>query len=88
MGKKEMVTVKTWEDFRETGLLLIINQVLHIFGWAIVLEVTEANEVVECYPARGRFRGFDNKSTEKAYIKISQYMNDNVDKLLEEATNG
>lgn len=34
-----MVTKKEWIEFRSTGLLLIINQILHIFGWVIVYEM-------------------------------------------------
>jgi len=32
---------------------------LHVFGWAIVFERTET-ETVNVYPARVKFRGFDN----------------------------
>ena len=34
-----MITEKSWEEFKGTGLLLIVNQILHIFGWAIVAEI-------------------------------------------------
>jgi len=79
-----MVKRKNWEDFRKTGLLLIINQTLHIFGWALVYEI-ENEVVVNVYPARVKFIGFDEKSTEDAYKKISQYMEDNATELNEEA---
>lgn len=79
-----MITKKTWEEFRETGLLLIINQILHIFGWAIVVEI-DGEKVVSCYPARVQFRGFNDSSVEKAYLKVSEYMKSNCDVLLEEA---
>ena len=81
-----MITRKSWAEFRATGLLLIINQFLHIFGWAIVVEVEKENgEIVNCYPARCKFRGFDEKSTEQAYKEISKYMDDNSEDLLNEA---
>ena len=84
-----MVTKMGWEDMRNAGLLLIVNQILHIFGWAIVLSIDEdTGKVVEAYPARVKFRGFDNKSTEEAYIKISEYMNENAAELLSEAKDG
>ena len=38
-NKKEPVTKKTWTEFREIGLLWFINTILHMFGWAIVVEV-------------------------------------------------
>lgn len=86
-----MIDKKTWQEFRDTGLLLIINQFLHIFGWAIVVDYKEYDKnidsgiVKEVYPARVKFRGFDEKSTEESYIKISKYMNENSEKLLRES---
>lgn len=81
-----MVTPKNWNEFRKTGLALIINQFLHIFGWAIVFEVNEeTGEVTSCYPARVKFRGFDERTTEEAYRNVSQYMEDNAKELNEEA---
>ena len=91
-GILKMVTKKNWNEFRKTGLLLLVNQFLHIFGWAIVVDYdkdydkeTDDGTVLSVYPARVKFRGFDNKSTEKAYQKISQYMVDESTALLDEA---
>ncbi|MFZ7166529.1 MAG: hypothetical protein ACO1G5_03185 [Bacteroidota bacterium] len=78
-----MVNKKDWNEFRNTGLVLIINQILHIFGWAIVFEV-ENNEVKNVYPARVKFRGFDNDSTDEAYRKVSKYLKDNSEELYKE----
>jgi hypothetical protein len=85
-----VITKKSWEEFRETGLLLIVNQFLHIFGWAIVFDFEkdehgQIKELKEVYPARVTFRGFSNKSTEANYKKVSQYMKDNAEELLKEA---
>jgi uncharacterized protein YfbU (UPF0304 family) len=79
-----MVTKKEWSEFRSTGLVLIINQILHIFGWALVFEI-ENDEIQNVYPARVKFRGFDNKSTDEAYKKLSQFMVDNATELNDEA---
>lgn len=80
-----MVTRKTWEEFRNTGLLLYINQVLHIFGWSIVMEQCEVdNSIVDVYPARVKFRGFDNKSVTKSYKKITTYLKNNIQELSDE----
>lgn len=84
-----MITRMDWNDLRDAGLLLIVNQILHIFGWAIVISIDEdTGKAVEAYPARVKFRGFDNKSTEEAYIKVSEYMNKNAADLLAEAKDG
>jgi hypothetical protein len=79
-----MVTKKEWSEFRGTGLVLIINQILHIFGWALVFEI-ENDEIKNVYPARVKFRVFDNESTDEAYKKISEYMKDNASELSDEA---
>lgn len=72
-----MVTKKDWSEFRNTGLVLIINQILHIFGWAIVFEI-ENDVVKNVYPARVKFRGFDNEDATEAYKKVSKFMEDNA----------
>jgi hypothetical protein len=84
IDNSEMVSKKSWENFRETGLLLFINQILHVFGWAVVIEM-DKNKIINCYPARVKFRGFDNKDTGESYIKISEYLKSNIDELLNEA---
>ena len=79
-----MLIEKTWKEFQDTGLTLIINQILHIFGWAIVYEVND-REIVRCYPARTNFRGFDGRCVSDSYVKISHWMKNNADDLLKEA---
>ena len=81
---KKQVERKSWDEFRTTGLVLIINQVLHVFGWALVFEVNKEGEVEKCYPARVTFRGFDNKDTDDAYEKVTEYMKNNSNELHEE----
>lgn len=83
--QKEWVTPKTWTEFRSTGLLLFINQIMHAFGWAFVVEVDKASgEVTKCYPARVKFRGFDEKSQEEEHIKIADYLAKEAPKFPEE----
>ncbi len=82
---EKIVERKTWKEFRETGLLLIINQILHIFGWAIVINILdEDGSIVEVYPARVKFRGFKEKNVEEAYKKITNYMENMVSELQED----
>lgn len=79
------ITNKTWEEFRESGLLWWVNRLLHTFGWALVIEVdTEGpleGEIRRVYPARVKFRGFGNESEERGFKRISQYMVDNAEEL-------
>lgn len=79
-----MISKKSWQEFRETGLLLFINQILHVFGWALVIEIEDDN-IREVYPARVKFRGFDNSNVSEAYSKISKYMAENANELQDEA---
>lgn len=77
-----MVDKRTWKEFRESGFLWWINMILHTFGWAIVVEVdTETKEITAAYPARVKFRGFDNQNNTEGYIKVSEYMKENADQL-------
>ena len=85
-----MLEKKTWVEFQHTGLLLIINQFLHIFGWAITIVCDSDNdgnvtEVVEAYPARTKFRGFAPDNVTEAYRKVTKYLKTNIDQLEEEA---
>lgn len=83
---KASVIRKSWSEFRKTGLFLMVNQFLHIFGWAIVLEINQdTEEVTACYPARVTFRGFDEEDVTDAYKGVSAYLKDNIDEINEEA---
>lgn len=79
-----MVKKKTWQEFRKTGLLWFINTILHVFGWAIVVEV-EKGEITGAYPARVRFRGFDEVSNTTGYQNVARYMKEEADQLIKEA---
>lgn len=82
-----MVTRKSWEEFRKSGLLWWINMLLHTFGWAIVVEIAEDNtdKITNVYPARVKYRGFSEPNNTKGYIQVSKYMKSNCEELLKEA---
>ena len=81
-----MVSKKNWSEFRNTGLLLFINQILHVFGWAIVIEFEDDSDtIIDVYPARVKYRGFQEKLVSKSYKNISKYLRDNSDTLYKEA---
>ena len=54
VAEKEMIEIKSWEEFRGTGLLWFINMILQMFGWSIVVEVNSEQEhkVFDAYPVR------------------------------------
>jgi hypothetical protein len=76
----EMVTEKTWDEFRATGLGWWINNMLHLFGWSLVY-VIEEGKTVRCFPARVKYRGFDERSQEDGFIRVTQYMVDTAEEL-------
>lgn len=80
-----MVNKRTWSEFRETGLLWFANSILHMFGWAIVVEMNDNGEITNACPARVKFRGFSEDRNTKGYIQVSKYLKENIDELLEEA---
>lgn len=82
---EKMVEKKTWQEFRDTGLMWWANRILHTFGWAIVVIVEEDGSISDCYPARVKFRGFDEKAESEGFIKTAQFLSDNAATLLEEA---
>lgn len=79
-----MVNRKTWQEFKDTGMLWFANMILHVFGWSIVCEIEEG-KVINAYPARVKFRGFTEQINSDGYIKLSQYMSDNAETLLKES---
>ncbi|MDR3595114.1 hypothetical protein [Clostridium sp.] len=73
------------KEFRDSGLLWWINTLLHTFGWAIVYEINDENEAINMYPARVKFRGFDEKSNDEGYQKVSKYLLENIEQIEKES---
>ena len=80
-----MVNEKSWKEFRESGLLWWINMLLHTFGWAIAFNVEDNGDITDVYPARVKFRGFDNENNTDGYIKVSEYLSQNIESLVRES---
>lgn len=80
-----MIKKRTWEEFKNAGLLWWINMMLHTFGWAITVDVDNDGNITNAYPSRVKFRGFNEESNTKGYIKVSEYLNNNIEQLLKES---
>ena len=80
-----MVERKDWKEFKEAGFLWFINSTLHLFGWAIVVVKSEDGQITDAYPARVKFRGFSERVNSKGYVRVTEYLRENADALLEEA---
>jgi hypothetical protein len=76
-----MIEQKSWESFRNAGLLWFINQTLHLFGWALVYNP----DTKDVYPARVKFRGFPEEVNSSGYIKLSEYLKSNAEELVKES---
>lgn len=79
-----MIERKTWEEFRDCKLLWWVNRLLHTFGWAIVVNIKKSGKIGEVYPARVKFRGFDEKNETEGFIGLTQHLQQNVDELVAE----
>jgi hypothetical protein len=80
-----MINKKSWTEFQEAGMLWFANRILHMFGWAIILEKEDDGSVSNVYPARVKFRGFGANVETENFIKVSKFMADNAPELLKEA---
>lgn len=80
---KDMIVKKDWNEFRDIGLLWFINRLLHLFGWAICVDYEDVEKKIikEVYPARCKFRGFEEKDETEGFIKVTQYLKDNINEL-------
>ena len=78
----KMAEKRAWEEFREAGMLWFVNRFLHLFGWAIAVEIDpKTKEVTEAYPVRCKFRGFSEASEEKGFEKVTDFLVKNIDEL-------
>lgn len=80
-----MVERKSWKEFQDAKLLWWVNRILHAFGWAIVIGINEQGEINDVYPARVRFRGFDEKTEMDGFIGLTEHLNANIKELVKEA---
>jgi len=80
-----MLQEKQWNEFRDTGLFFYVNQILHAFGWALVVELEMDGQVIRAYPARTKFRGFGQDSIDKGYKKIAAFLRKEAETLYAEA---
>lgn len=63
-----------WNEFRKAGLLWWVNRILHTFGWAIICETDDVTgNVVNAYPMRVDYFGFDAETDEEELKKFRLY---------------
>lgn len=80
--KEKDIPIKAdWSEFKETGLLVIANQFLRLFGWELSYDIDDD----EMCPYRVTSRSYDESSLNAAYKQTQQYMSENAQKLYEDA---
>jgi hypothetical protein len=95
-----MIEKITWNEFKDSGMLWFVNRMLHIFGLAIIFEYSVSpieynidetiknvskEVLVNIYPARVKFRGFETEVESANFIKVTEFMNKYSEELLKEA---
>lgn len=74
---------RTWDEFRASGLLWWVNRALHLFGWAIVVEM-EDGEAIDAYPAKVEFRGFEQQDETEGFQKLTNHLAEEAPRLVED----
>lgn len=64
---------ESWDKLRDSGLFRFLNMFLHIFGWAIQMEVGDDGKIEKVYPIRCKYDGF-SEGDEKMMRKIGTFM--------------
>jgi hypothetical protein len=75
--KNEFIKEISGKEFRESGAMWFVNQILHLFGMAISwnsdTDELKANIV--------KYRGFDQTLQDKGYELLTSYLKDNIAEL-------
>ena len=79
---------KTWEEFRDAGLLWWVNRILHLFGWAICVYADKDEQgnlkILDVFPARVKYRGFSEETETRNFKKLTEYLARESENLLKE----
>ena len=73
-----MIEKAQWSAFRSSGLLWWVNRTLHLFGWAIVVELDSSGEVAAAYPARCRYRGFGEEQESDGFKALTGHIRESI----------
>lgn len=76
-----MMKKKTWQEFRDAGLLWWVNRLLCLFGWCIVFDMDDNDNILDVFPARTKYRGFTDEAEKDSISIWSAYMGKNAGEL-------
>lgn len=77
MNDNNQIIEQSWDEFKNSRLLWWVNRVLHLFGWAIVMEM-DKGKVTRVYPAKVKFRGFSQEVEERNFKELTEYLAQNI----------
>ena len=83
--KSKNIDKRSWQEFKRVKLLWWVNRSLHLFGWALIAEVDKNGFVTNVYPARVKFRGFSEKVEQEGFRDLSDYIEENIGEISDEA---
>lgn len=66
----EMVEQKTWKEFKDCGMLWLVNSTLYLFGWAIAIEYID-DVICGARPYRTKFRGFSEDVNDRGFKAVT-----------------
>lgn len=72
------MTRHSWETFREAGMLWWINRILHTFGWSIIYEINENQEIISVYPAKTDWLGFSSETNDQRWKQFKDHMREDM----------
>lgn len=75
--KQQGITPIAIDQFRESGMMMLANMFLQPFGMALVVKV-EDGKVIDFFPARTTFRGFDPEDEDEMHERLAKYLADNA----------
>lgn len=73
----------TPKEFQDRGMVWYLNQQLHLFGMALAIH-TDKDGTQKLVPCECKFRGFDDRTNDEGYIKVTNYISKNIDRLEED----
>lgn len=71
------------KEFINNGLLWFVNRTLHLFGYAIQVDIYP-DGAQNIHVDKCSFRGFVKESETKGFTKVTKYLQENVNKLLKD----
>lgn len=76
------ISKKTWMEFKQSEISRWVNRSLHLFGWAICIDINEDENIIDIYPARVKYCGFNEISVENGSKGLTEYLSKEI-KILE-----